>query len=189
MPVLSPNGGWLKILSYLLFKWFSKQLTRPNDAVTMRHCVIMGRHCFPHVSTMINTVMILIGDFDTLCKRVERKKQLIVLLGGFHSNPSHHTASWADNPSGEQKHLERERDGNLTGIIGLKFQAGTTGDSVLPCTWITNRVLCYHLVSCCTNVLSWCILLSVFLCACAIIGYSILSCRCQSHRSVLGAVL
>lgn len=72
-----------------------------------------------------------------------REKQLILLLGGFHSNPSHHTAPWADNPSGEQKHLERERDGNLTGIIVLKFEAGTTGDLVLSCTWIKNRIFCY----------------------------------------------
>lgn len=71
-----------------------------------------------------------------------REKQFILLLGGFHSNLSHHTAPCADNPSSEQRHLERERDGNLTGIIVLKFQAGTTGDLVLSRTWI-KIVFCY----------------------------------------------
>lgn len=169
---------WIK--HYRIFrqiKWFALHMKRfittpspavgvlqapKSDAVTVGHCGIMG-HRSPRVNRtgedVITTVKTLIGDFDALCKRVERrkKKKLILLLGGFHSNPSHHTAPWTDDPSGEQKHLERERDGNLTGIIVLKFQAGTSGDLVLSRTWIKNSLLLCHLVSCCTEILSGCV--------------------------------
>lgn len=42
----------------------------------------------------------------------------------------------------EQKHLEKRRDGNLTGGIVLKFEAGRTGDLVLSRASIKNTVFC-----------------------------------------------
>lgn len=141
----------------------------------------MGDAAGGRAGDLIITVMTWIGDFDALCKRVKQEKQLLLLLEGFHSNSSHHTAPWTDHTSGKQKHLESWRDENLTGFIVGKFEAGTTGDLVLSRTWIKNSLLLCHLVSCCTDILSGCLSPSEKKCSVHVLDCWWLSstCRCQ----------
>lgn len=81
----------------------------------------------------------------------------------------------------------------MTGVIVLKFQAGTSSDLVLSRTRIKNSLLLCHLVSCCTEILSGCMPLGetkgFLMCVCMTTSDSLLTRRCQSHRSEEGKAI
>lgn len=58
----------------------------------------------------VTAVMTFTGDigarYEEAIGKKKKKIQVILLLGGFHGNASHHNAPRADDPSAEQKHLE-----------------------------------------------------------------------------------
>lgn len=93
---------------------------------------------------VITTVVILIANFDSICKRAEGKMNLFYFQGVSIATP--HIILHPALHSGEQRHLEhkgsREGDRNLTSIIVPGFRAGAAADLVLSWAWIKNSIFC-----------------------------------------------